>query len=162
MGQFFKKKKDMLSKEEVRASFNEIDTDKSGSIELTELTNLCAKLNLADVDHGSVQDLFKEIDTNHDGKISFDEFLAWYRLGRNSKLRDVLKFQLSAMSTFDTYFTKKYKPQSEFSPEGRETLVDIDLREGEPEEGKTKFILKVTPKANEDDWARVTKACPNL
>merc|ERR1712166_584316 len=86
MGTIILIKKDMLSRAELRNAFNEVDTDGSDSIELGELANLCGKVSVADFDQANATELFKEIDTNHDGKISFDEFTAWYRLGRNAVL----------------------------------------------------------------------------
>ena len=152
----------MLCRADLKKSFEEIDTDKSGSIEMSELKNLCTKIGLPDVDDAKVTELFTEIDTNHDGKVSFDEFTAWYRLGRNSKLRDVLKFQLSSMSKFDAHFTKKYSKLSNFKEEGRSTFVDVDIRDGEPSESKGDCYFQVTSNASAEDIAIVREACPKM
>merc|ERR1712178_72749 len=105
---------------------------------------------------------FNEIDTNHDGRISFEEFTAWYRLGRNSKLRDVLKYQLMAMQQFDAHFTKKYKKASAYDGEGRTNIVDIEIRDGEPSEENADGLVRLTTKADEELSDRVARACPEL
>jgi len=153
----------MLNRVQLRNSFNEIDTDGSGAIDIGELANLCGKVNVTDVDQTNVGELFKEIDTNHDGKISFEEFTAWYRLGRNSKLRDGLKYQLKAMNKFDAHFTKNYKKASAYDgAEGRTSLVDIEIRDGEPAENNTDMTFRFTTKADEELSDRVGRACPDL
>merc|ERR1712021_160304 len=128
--------KDMLNRRQLKIAFDEIDADKSGSIEVSEIAALCEKL-CEKVDQASAAELFKEIDTNHDGKVSFEEFTAWYRLGRNSKLRDVLKYSIKALTKFDAHFTKKYNKASAYDGEGRTTLVDVEIRDGEPSESNT-------------------------
>jgi len=162
MGTIILTKKDTLNRVALRNSFNEIDTDGSGAIDMSELANLCSKVNVTDVDHANVGELFKEIDTNHDGKISFEEFTAWYRLGRNSKLRDVLKYSLKSMNKFDAHFTKKYKKASAFDGEGRTTMVNVEIRDGEPDESNSDGCLRFTTKADEELSDRVERACPNL
>jgi len=163
MGIIILTKKDMLNRVQLRNSFNEIDTDGSGAIDIGELANLCGKVNVTDVDQTNVGELFKEIDTNHDGKISFEEFTAWYRLGRNSKLRDGLKYQLKAMNKFDAHFTKNYKKASAYDgAEGRTSLVDIEIRDGEPAENNTDMTFRFTTKADEELSDRVGRACPDL
>jgi len=162
MGTIILTKKDMLSRADLRNAFNEIDTDGSGSIEIGELANLCGKVNVSDFDKSNVDELFKEIDTNHDGKISFEEFTAWYRLGRNSKLRDVLKYSIKSLQKFDAHFTKKYKKASAFDGEGRTTLVDVEIRDGEPDENNSDGCVRITSKADEELSDRVGRACPNL
>merc|ERR1711957_984703 len=149
MGTIILRKKDMLSRAELRNAFNEVDTDGSDSIELGELANLCGKVSVADFDQANATELFKEIDTNHDGKISFDEFTAWDRLGRNSKLRDVLKYQLKALNKFDAHFTKTYKKCSAYDGEGRTSFIDVELRDGEPSENNTDCCVRLTTKADE-------------
>jgi len=162
MGTIILTKKDMLSRAELKNAFNEIDTDGSGAIDIGELANLCGKVNVADVDQTNTEALFKEIDTNHDGKISFEEFTAWYRLGRNSKLRDVLKYSIKALTKFDAHFTKKYNKASAYDGEGRTTLVDVEIRDGEPSESNTDGCIRATTKADEELSDRVGRACPNL
>merc|ERR1712166_989507 len=163
MGIIILTKKDMLNRVQLRNSFNEIDTDGSGAIDIGELANLCGKVNVTDVDQTNVGELFKEIDTNHDGKIPFEEFTAWYRLGRNSKLRDGLKYQLKAMNKFDAHFTKNYKKASAYDgAEGRTSLVDIEIRDGEPAENNTDMTFRFTTKADEELSDRVGRACPDL
>ena len=41
-----------------------------------------------------IEELFKSIDVDHDNRLSFNEFLAWYRVGKHSKLANLLKYQM--------------------------------------------------------------------
>lgn len=153
----------MISRDNLRAAFNSVDNDGSGSIELSELSTLCGKVDLPNVDHAAVQDLFKEMDTNHDGKISFEEFVAWYRLGRKSDLKDYLKFNLKVIEQFDTHFTKKYKACEHSSQPGRQHLIDIEIRDGEPSDtGNSMALFNVCSRNQQGDLNRFRNACPKL
>jgi len=59
----------------LREVFDSFDADKSGSLTKKELQQL---LQILEVDSSSshAEKIFKKIDENHDGKISFDEFVA--------------------------------------------------------------------------------------
>lgn len=63
---------------QVRDEFDFFDRDKNGQIELSEfielLTILSPKTKVNRVEEG-----FSLIDTNGDGYIDFDEFLAWWQ-----------------------------------------------------------------------------------
>lgn len=55
----------------VKAQFNEYDTDKSGQITLKEL-----KIILGDyLDNDTIEKMLKDFDKNHDGKVSLKEFI---------------------------------------------------------------------------------------
>jgi Ca2+-binding EF-hand superfamily protein len=60
---------------------------------MDEIVKLAASLG-AKASKKELEELFKSIDVNHDNKLSFDEFLAWYRVGKHSKLNKLLKYQL--------------------------------------------------------------------
>jgi hypothetical protein len=151
----------MLNRRQLKIAFDEIDADKSGSIEVSEIAALCAKVGDKDFDQSSAAELFKEIDTNHDGKVSFEEFTAWYRLGRNSKLRDVLKFQLSAMDVWNSR-DKSYKEVGTYAEDGRSDMVDVEIRDGEPLETNTDCVVRLTTQVDPEMIARVKRACPKL
>jgi len=152
--------KDMLNRRQLKIAFDEIDADKSGSIDVSEIGALCSKVGDKDFDHASAAELFKEIDTNHDGKVSFEEFTAWYRLGRNSKLRDLLKFQLTAMDIWEN--KKQYTKVGTYTDEGRTDLIDVEIRDGEPNEKNTDLVGRITTQADPEFLARVKRACPKL
>ena len=68
-------KREMLNKE-----FDEIDTDKSGFIEYKEVKAFLTQLINAidpsiEVPEDAVKNWIEELDTNHDGKVSRDEFI---------------------------------------------------------------------------------------
>ena len=55
--------------------FNYLDTDKSGELELAEILMTLRHLQMNEA-ASSILSCFKSIDTNHDGSVSFPEFLA--------------------------------------------------------------------------------------
>lgn len=87
----------MLSRDQLKTAFDKVDADKSGSIDINELSKICDDLG-AHCNMEEVKKLFEEIDLNHDGKVSFDEFTAWWRIGRNTKTRAFLKHALKAQA----------------------------------------------------------------
>ena len=58
-----------------RELFNYLDTDKSGELELAEILMTLRRLQMNEA-ASSILSCFKSIDTNHDGAVSFPEFLA--------------------------------------------------------------------------------------
>lgn len=153
----------MISRDNLKAAFESVDTNNSGSIDISELGALCAKVNLEGINNAEVQELFNEMDTNHDGKISLEEFIAWYRLGRKSKLRNFLKFQLKCIDKFDVHFTKKYKTTDHTAEEGRHQLVEVEIRDGEPsEQGAANFTFSIDSQPHLADMDRFQACCPNL
>eukprot|EP01084_Bolivina_argentea_P258787 436440_1 len=62
---------------DVRKTFDKIDVDKNGFIDINELQALLTGLN-ADISQNPIEELMKELDTNNDGKLSFKEFSVWY------------------------------------------------------------------------------------
>jgi len=61
----------------VREAFEAIDTKGNGSIGPDELRQLFRELDVEVTDE-QLQDAVKELDANADGRISFEEFSAWY------------------------------------------------------------------------------------
>jgi Ca2+-binding EF-hand superfamily protein len=67
----------MATKEEkLKAKFVELDTDGDGTLDFDELKDLLLKGN-PNFKTNEIQKLYKKCDTNHDGRVSFDEFLAY-------------------------------------------------------------------------------------
>jgi Ca2+-binding EF-hand superfamily protein len=83
----------MLSSAQLKEAFDSFDKDRSGALDMDEIVKLAASLG-AKASKKELEELFKSIDVNHDNKLSFDEFLAWYRVGKHSKLNKLLKYQL--------------------------------------------------------------------
>jgi hypothetical protein len=42
--------------------------------------------------------IFRDIDKNFDGKISFEEFETWWRLGENNNMKELVYFKLKSLS----------------------------------------------------------------
>jgi len=81
------------SAEALRKVFDSIDKDKSGSIDRNEVAVLAKELG-QEVKESDVEAIFSQMDTNKDGKISFEEFLIWWRNGAPSKMEKLVYLQL--------------------------------------------------------------------
>jgi Ca2+-binding EF-hand superfamily protein len=57
----------------MKSTFDSIDTDSSGYIDINELTNLASALG-HQLTEEELATVFSELDENHDNKISFKEF----------------------------------------------------------------------------------------
>jgi calmodulin len=71
------KKLDEEELDEVREAFDYNDRDEDGLIDLEEFADMLDDLE-ADMSDTEMRAGFREIDTNHDGKIDFGEFAAWW------------------------------------------------------------------------------------
>ena len=85
----------MLSSSQIKDTFDSYDKDKSGKLSLDEVVKLSTQLGIT-VTKPELDALFKSIDTDNDGNLSFEEFLAWYRVGKNNKIALNLKNQIEA------------------------------------------------------------------
>jgi len=146
----------MLGRNDLRQAFDKVDKDNSGAIDLSELEALCGQLNHT-VKHDEVTALFKEIDTNHDGKISFEEFVAWFRLGNATKLKGFLKQSLKGMA-----FVQEHKSKMTHEATGeseRLNLFNLEVSEGQPGDA-TRFDFEMST-SNPELMTRVANACPS-
>ena len=57
----------------LRNAFRTLDTDNSGTLELSELRTAFNELNMSEQE---IDQIFERIDFNHDGEINYSEFLA--------------------------------------------------------------------------------------
>lgn len=89
--------KSSLSYGEILEAFRKIDTDFSGYLEFNEIVQLAKDLGENTNEEDMIK-LFKEIDTNDDRKISFSEFLSWYRFGKDLPFAKAMKTHMSIMA----------------------------------------------------------------
>lgn len=68
----------------MKKTFDSIDTDGSGFIDMNELVGLCQTLShkLSDAE---LKVVFDELDENKDQKISYPEFVKWWKKGRRGQ-----------------------------------------------------------------------------
>lgn len=90
--------------------FNEFDRDHSGLIELSEIKAIGQKLGEA-LSDDELQTIIKEIDVDGDGKISLEEFGAWWRSGRNGRSRKMAKLanKMANMTGFLNKYGEAFK-----------------------------------------------------
>ena len=63
--------------DELRETFDYNDRDGDGRIQIDEFSAMLDELE-ADMSGSDIEIGFKDIDTNDDGLIDFDEFVAWW------------------------------------------------------------------------------------
>ena len=61
----------------IKNIFNQFDKDMSGTIEKKELTTLCIALN-DPLSPPELQDLFKQVDADNSGRITWQEFINYW------------------------------------------------------------------------------------
>jgi hypothetical protein len=70
----------------MKSTFDSIDTDSSGFIDINELTNVSRALG-HELKEEELAVVFAELDENSDSKISYEEFVKWWKKGRRGKGR---------------------------------------------------------------------------
>eukprot|EP00271_Cylindrocystis_brebissonii_P017023 TRINITY_DN424_c0_g1_i3.p1 TRINITY_DN424_c0_g1~~TRINITY_DN424_c0_g1_i3.p1 ORF type:complete len:505 (+),score=107.43 TRINITY_DN424_c0_g1_i3:264-1778(+) len=75
-------------------AFSHFDKDQSGFISVDELQQACREFN---IDESSIVDTMRDVDTNHDGIIDYNEFVAMMRAGNGGVGRKSVK-SMSAKS----------------------------------------------------------------
>ncbi|KAI9011297.1 hypothetical protein BC832DRAFT_550293 [Gaertneriomyces semiglobifer] len=93
-----------------RLVFDKYDVDKSGEIRTAEFRNMCHQLGY----HLSDEELnlaVKKLDVNGDGRISYDEFINWWRQSdrfKHLQLSEAQQARLQqAVAYFDYFDTNK-------------------------------------------------------
>ncbi|KAL3694787.1 hypothetical protein R1sor_008438 [Riccia sorocarpa] len=61
------------------AAFQHFDKDSSGFITMEELEQALVKHNMGDPE--TIKEIIREVDTDHDGRINYEEFVAMMRKG---------------------------------------------------------------------------------
>lgn len=119
------------SRNELKDIFDQIDLNKNGELDFEEVAELARRLGITDCDASYIRDFFQKIDINYDKKVSFGEFVAWYRIGQDSKLKLYLQNQLRYTAGF-SHLKTKFKDQkiSELTEDNTYIeIADKDLHE---------------------------------
>lgn len=70
--------KELLIKEEVKKVFDRYDVNKSGAIDLREISQMVRSLGLS-MDRETINNAILDLDLNRNGTIEFDEFWQWWQ-----------------------------------------------------------------------------------
>ena len=155
----------MLSSAQLKEAFDGFDKDKSGFLDMDEVVSLASSLGVK-TSKKELTDLFASIDVNHDNKASFEEFLAWYRVGKHSKLTKLLKYQLEvknrlrkSKATMDSAIsdgtpddkTIQYFNILMYDREIAGTTLEVNLEVGEGNERMRRLMKLAYPMANQRD-----------
>lgn len=150
----------MKSRNDLRVAFEKIDTDKSGSIEVNELQSLCSSVG-CETNPDELTTLFNDMDTNKDGQVSFDEFVAWYRLGRDSNLKKGLKGALKAANFYTSKVVPAFKNQKQLNLDGRVSLFDVDVQDGD-NWGASTYEMRASTQMDDLMRERLATALPDF
>jgi len=84
----------------LKSVFANFDKSADGYIDMADMETICRELGV-DVTHAEFQETLRSLDINHDNKIGFDEFVDWWKKGRQcSKLMESLISMKIATSSF--------------------------------------------------------------
>ena len=89
----------MMPIEELKEAFDSYDTNGNGTLDMEEASKLALQLD-PKMTYDAFVAGFMSIDKDHDQNIDFDEFVSWYRVGRNTGLNDLFKRQIYMQKTF--------------------------------------------------------------
>lgn len=79
-------KEDEIENEQVKKMFDDIDTDGGGSLDKAETNALFKKLNI-ELTEEQYNQVYRELDSDNAGDISYEEFQSWWFLKKNGKPR---------------------------------------------------------------------------
>ncbi len=71
---------DEKSREEMYRHFEFFDDDNNGVIDLDEFTDMLKIIGISE-SPAIAREHFAKVDTNGNGQVSFEEFIAWWRAG---------------------------------------------------------------------------------
>jgi hypothetical protein len=116
----------MLSSAQLKDAFESYDKDKSGTLEMDEIVKLAGSLGVKTTKEDLIK-LFSSIDVDKDNKLSFDEFIGWYRVGRNEKLAGALKYELNTQhaAKLISRFSKNSTANG-----NKTTVLEVELSDG--------------------------------
>lgn len=116
----------------LKTVFTNFDKAGDGFIDITEMETICRELGV-DVTHAEFQETLRSLDINHDNKIGFDEFVDWWKKGRQcSKLMESLISMKIATSTFlkkcvDSQYLQFIKSKCEKAKSEKKQLINSFL-----------------------------------
>lgn len=111
----------------VRTAFQSFDKDCSGFIDKSELKEVARELG-KELDEVEIQECLLDLDSNKDGKISYDEFKRWWLSGRQNQspwMRNMLAYKLTntkLLETFQNSFGEVIRSSTSF--EDKEMVTD--------------------------------------
>ena len=162
----------MMPIEELKEAFDSYDTNGNGSLDMQEASKLALQL-----DPGMTYDAFvagfMSIDKDHDKNIDFDEFVSWYRVGRNTGLNELFRRQIYMQKTFrsaenqmkeqeDKASTKKAKHGR--NPEEVAKAINLVIRDtsGPNTPPKSSVIVELRSGAQNSLKERIAYGFPHL
>jgi len=78
-----------MDKGDIRDTFRQVDSDGNGYIDRKELKTVLKRLGNSDISDDELEECYKELDKNGDGKIDFDEFQHWFLRSRAKMTADI-------------------------------------------------------------------------
>ena len=142
---------DVMDQEEydsILKKFQEIDDDSSGFINTNEMPKMAESLgenpNLEELNQA-----IKAFDTNQDGKLSLDEFIVWWKIGRKdpfvfSKFFELENYVSAKVSSFvDVSKVQEAMNNEEISSSTKTCKTDITLETKDLEEYITRLNLRL-------------------
>ena len=125
---------------QLRAAFRALDIDNSGTLEISEIRQAFADMNMTEA---QMDEIFSEIDLNHDGEINYTEFLAVTVDRRQAITKGNLEFAFHHFDVNNSGYITSDNLEECFRREGKhlteeevnEMLAQIKTKE----EGKVSF-----------------------
>jgi hypothetical protein len=111
--------------EVIQKVFKSFDKDNSGYIDISELKDVSSELGRP-MDAAELEECMKDLDQNKDGKISYEEFSAWWLSGRQGLsgwMRTLLSFKLKTMKFVDSVSGTMQEVVAEASSAGNSELA---------------------------------------
>ena len=132
--------KPQLDRESLKKVFQSIDKDNNGYIDISEIAFASKELGI-DASDSLIKEVFDEIDKNHDKKISFEEFSAWFSIASGSS--GSKKFGLFKLKALNLAKKSKLKVSPSLFGVGANTH-EVVVRLGDTEQLNTKLKVEFT------------------
>ena len=99
--------------------------------------------------------IFSDIDTNKDNKISFEEFYTWWQYGRDNKLETLVALQLKALNLLSKAKVHFHKISSLILGNSSSTVNShsIKVAVGSPEQTKSSLGVKLIVGSNQSEFS---------